>query len=224
MEERQDRRVPLSLLLSIFVASMVVGFASDIAGPTLINRHPLLQIALNPRNRWLLLASPQIAAIPFYAVGFVRLVSTDPVGYVLGYQYGDAAVAWAEKQMGDTEGIVKMIQRGFGKVAPLVILIAPSFYWCVLAGAARMRLRLFIILNIIGTIGRLIIFRLAGDAFRDELERVLDWIQRYQWWLVGMSVALVALQVFRGRQRGTLESPTDMAAEIEAEEESLRDE
>jgi membrane protein DedA with SNARE-associated domain len=224
MEQRQERRVPLSLLLSIFVASRIVGFASDIAGPTLINHHPLLQIALNPRNRWLLLASPQISAVPYYIVGFLRLVSTDPVGYVLGYQYGDAAVAWAERQMGDTEGVIKMIQRGFGKVAPLVILIAPSFYWCVLAGAARMRLRLFITLNIVGTIGRLILFRLAGDAFRDELEDVLDWIQRYQWWLVGLSVIVVALQIFRGRERGTLESPTEMAAEIEAEEETLRDE
>ena len=121
-------------------------------------------------------------------------------------------------------GIIKMIQRGFGKVAPLVILIAPSFYWCVLAGAARMRLRLFITLNIIGTIGRLILIRLAGDAFHDELKHVLDWIQRYQWWLVGLSLVLVALQVFRGRERGTLETPMEMAAEIEAEEESLRDE
>jgi membrane protein DedA with SNARE-associated domain len=224
MEQREERRVPLPLLLSIFVASMVVGFASDIAGPTLINHHPLLQIALNPRNRWLLLASPQIGAVPFYVVGFLRLVSTDPVGYVLGYQYGDAAVAWAERQMGDTEGVIKMIQRGFGRVAPLVILIAPSFYWCVLAGAARMRLRLFISLNIIGTIGRLVLFRIAGDAFRDELESVLDWIQRYQWWLVGLSLLVVALQIFRGRERGTLESPLEMAAEIEAEEESLHDE
>ena len=251
MEQREERRVPLPLLLSIFVASTAIGFVSDIAGPTLINHHPLLQIALNPRNRWLLLASPQIGAVSFYVVGFLRLVSTDPVGYILGYQYGDAAVAWAERQMGDTEGVIKMIQRGFKKVAPLVILIMPSFYWCVLAGsarmkprvfitlnvigtigrlilfrlagAARMRVRLFITLNVIGTIGRLVLFRLVGDAFRDELEHALDWIQRYQWWLVALSLVLVGVQIFRGRERGTLETPAEMAAEIEAEE-ALRDE
>src|SRR3954447_2430671 len=142
--------------------------------------HRLLQIAINPRNRRPLLGTSQLGDVSVwvdgllrrvpthshkYVLGHLRLVSTDPVGYVLGYQYGDRAVAWAEHQMGDTNGVIKMIQRGFGKVAPLVILIAPSFYWCVLAGAARMRLRLFITLNVIGTIGRLILFRLAGDAF-----------------------------------------------------------
>ena len=224
MEERVERRVPLPLLLSIFVASTIVGFASDVAGPTLINHHPLLQMALNPRNRWLLLASPQIGAVPFFIIGFVRLVLTDPIGFVIGWQYGDAAIAWAERRMGDDGGVVRTVERWFGKAAPLVIFIAPSFYWCVLAGAARMRLRLFITLNIIGTIGRLILIRLAGDAFHDELEHVLDWIQRYQWWLVGLSLVMVALQVFRGRERGTLDTPTEMAAEIEAEEGSIHDE
>src|SRR5437588_11722778 len=207
VEQREDRRVPLSWLLTIFVISTIIGFLSDIAGPTLINHHPLVQIALNPRNRWLLLASPQIGAVAFYVVGFLRLVSTDPVGFILGYQYGDAAVAWAERQMGDSEGIIKMIQRWFTKVAPLVILIAPGFYWCVLAGATRMRLRVFIAMNVIGTIGRLVLFRLAGDAFRSQLQHVLDWIQRYQWWLVALSVVVVGLQVARSRTHGTLETP-----------------
>jgi membrane protein DedA with SNARE-associated domain len=200
---------------------MVCGFIGDIAGPKLINDHPLLQIALNPRNRWLLLATPQLSAASFYTVGFLRLVSTDPIGYVLGYQYGEAAVAWAEKQMGDTTGVIKTIQRGFGKVAPLVILIMPSFYWCVLAGAARMRLRVFVTLNIVGTIGRLVLFRMAGEAFREELEDVLEFVQRYQWWLVGLSFVFVAITVMRS---GGIETPEDIAEEIEGEEESLRDE
>jgi membrane protein DedA with SNARE-associated domain len=215
MDEREPRRIPLPWLLSVFVASMVLGFVGDIAGPKLINDHPLLQIALNPRNRWLLLATPQLSAASFYVVGFLRLVSTDPIGYVLGYQYGEKAVGWAEKQMGDTGGVIKMIQRGFGKVAPLVILIMPSFYWCVLAGAARMRLRTFVTLNIIGTIGRLILFRLAGHAFRDELQDVLKFVQRYQWPLVGVSFLFVAITVWRS---GGIETPDELADDIESVE------
>jgi membrane protein DedA with SNARE-associated domain len=222
MDEREQRRIPLPWLLSVFVASMVLGFAGDIAGPRLITDHPLLQIALNPRNRWLLLATPQLSAVSFYVVGFLRLVSTDPIGYVLGYQYGDKAVDWAEKQMGDTSGVIKMIQRGFARVAPLVILIMPSFYWCVLAGAARMRLRTFITLNIIGTIGRLILFRLAGHAFRNQLQDVLSFVQRYQWPLVGVSFLVVALTVWRS---GGIETPEELAEEIESVEgDALREE
>ena len=223
MEQREPRRIPLLWLLVPYVIVVAVGYVGDIIGPKLIVDHPLLQIFINPRNRWLLLAAPQVDVVPFFIVGFFRLVLTDPIAYVLGWQYGDAAIRWAEKKMGDDVGIIKTVERWFGKAAPLVILIAPSFYWCVLAGAARMKPRVFISLNVIGTIGRLILFRMAGDAFRDELEDVLEWVQRYQWWLIAVSLVIVALQSLR-RGGGALESPAELAAELEAEEESLRDE
>jgi membrane protein DedA with SNARE-associated domain len=224
MEQREPRRIPLLWLLVPYVVVVAVGYVGDIVGPKLIVDHPLLQIFINPRNRWLLLAAPQVDAVPFFIVGFIRLVLTDPIAYVLGWQYGDAAIRWAEKKMGDDVGIIKTVERWFGKAAPLVILIAPSFYWCVLAGAARMKPRVFISLNVIGTIGRLILFRIAGDAFRDELEDVLEWVQRYQWWLIGVSLLVVGLQTVLRGGGSALESPAELAADLEAEEESLRDE
>ena len=213
MDEREPRRVPLTWLLAVVVVSTVVGYVGDIIGPRLITTHPLAQIAINPRNRWLLLATPQLGAISFFVVGFLRLVSTDPIAYVLGWQYGDRAVAWAERQMGDDNGMIRKIQGWFGKVAPLVILVMPSFYWCVLAGNARMKPRLFIALNVAGTIGRLVLFRLAGAAFRDELNDLLEVVQRYQWWLVGASFVFIAVSLLRKGE--VVESPAEMAAEIE---------
>ena len=217
MDQREDRRIPLPWLLAPVVVLSIAGYVTDILGPNLITEHPLLQMFFNPRNRYLLLAAPQVDAVPYYVVGFIRLILTDPIAYVLGWQYGDAAIRWVEQKMGDSTGLIRKIERWFGKVAPLVILIAPSFNWCVLAGAARMKPKLFIALNVTGTIGRLVLFRLASDAFEDELESVLDFIQRYQWWLVGVSFVVVAIQVARGGA-GAIESPAEMAAEIEAEE------
>jgi len=212
MDERAAR-IPLPWLLTPYVALVAVGYVADIIGPHLITTHPLLQMFLNPRNRYLLLASPHVAAVPFFIIGFVRLVLTDPIGFVIGWQYGDAAIAWAEKRMGDDGGVVRTVERWFGKAAPLVIFIAPSFYWCVLAGASRMKVRLFIALNVSGTIARLVLFRVAGDAFRDQLQSVLDWIQRYQFWLIGASLVLVALQVWRSGGRD-LETPNELAEEL----------
>jgi hypothetical protein len=68
---------------------------------------------------------------------------------------------------------------------------------------------------VIGTIGRLVLFRLAGEAFRSQLETVLGWVQRYQLWLVAFSFLLVAIQVFR---KGGVETPEELAEEIESEE------
>jgi membrane protein DedA with SNARE-associated domain len=214
MDEREPRRIPLKWLLAVVVLNTIVGYGGDIVGPSLINDHPLLQIALTARNRWLLLATPQLGAVAFYTVGFLRLVSTDPIAYLLGWQYGDKAKAWAEKQIGDENGFIRKIEGWFGKAAPLVILIMPSFYWCVLAGSSRMKPKVFITLNVIGTIGRLLLFRLAGAAFRDQLEDLLDLVQRYQWWLVGATVVFVAISLFRQGGDG-IESPSEMAAEIE---------
>lgn len=214
-EERAPRRIPLVWLLVPFVLSTIAGYVGDIVGPRLINDHPLAQIALNPRNRWLLLAAPQLDAVSFFVVGFFRLVSTDPMAFLIGWQYGDQAIAWVEKKMGDETGLVRKIERWFGKIAPLVILVAPSWNWCVLAGAARMKPQLFVALNLTGTIGRLALFWVAGDAFKDQLEDVLELIQRYQWWLVGLSVAVIALQMFRKGE--VVETPEELAAEIEGE-------
>jgi membrane protein DedA with SNARE-associated domain len=188
-------------------------------GPRLIVEHPLWMVFLNPRNRWLLLASPQLGAPEFFAVGFFRLVLTDPLFYVLGLQYGDAALRWAEKKLGPDGVMVRTVEKWFGKAAPVIVLLAPSGYVCLLAGATGMKPRVFIPLNIAGTVGRLLLFRLAGEAFRDELLDVLGWIGRNQKWLIVASLVLVALQAMRARRSGALESPTEMAEEIEAEEE-----
>lgn len=223
MEQREPRRIPLPLLLTPFVVMTVLGYVGLGFGPKLITEHPLLQMFLNPSNRYFLLASPQVAAVPFFAVGFVRLLLTDPIAYVLGRQYGDAAVSWAERTMGDEVGLIRKFERWFGKAAPLAILIAPNFYLCVLAGSARMKPRVFITLNVIGTVGRLLLIRLAGRVFKDQLDSVLHFIQRYQWWLIGVSLAVVAFQVIRAGGRKLIETPNEMAAEIEAEEETLED-
>jgi membrane protein DedA with SNARE-associated domain len=216
-EAPAPRRLPLALLLTPYVALIVAGYVGDIFGPNLINSHPLLQMFLNPRNRYLLLASPNVDVVPFFVVGFFRLVLTDPIGFVIGWQYGDAAIAWAERQTGaESSGTIKTIQRWFNKAAHLVIFIAPSFFWCILAGAARMRVRVFVALNVTGTVARLVLFRVAGDAFRDELETVLEWIQRYQLPLIGLSAVLVLVQVWRSGGRD-LETPSELAAELEGE-------
>jgi membrane protein DedA with SNARE-associated domain len=78
-----------------------------------------------------------------------------------------------------------------------------------------MKPRLFITLNVIGTIGRLVLFRVAGAAFRDELDDVLDLVQRYQWWLVGISFVFVAFSLLRKGE--VVETPAEIAAEIEPE-------
>jgi membrane protein DedA with SNARE-associated domain len=194
-----SRPWPLPLLLVPIVTAMVLAMVGDVIGPTLINEHPLWQITINPRNRWMLLAAPQVDVWEFFVVGFARLVAIDPLFYVLGVQHGDRALRWAERKLGDDGGFVRKLEGGFGKAAPGIVLVAPNGYVCLLAGAAGMRARTFLALNVVGTLGRLALFRAAGEAFRDQLFDVLEFIQRYQWWLVAASLIVVSMQARRRR-------------------------
>ncbi|MBW3574406.1 MAG: hypothetical protein KY450_05990 [Actinobacteria bacterium] len=215
------RRIPLAVLLTPIVVLTAVGAVSDVIGPGLINERPLLQMFLNPRSRYLLLASPQIDAVPFFVVGFLRLVSTDPLFYLLGVQYGEAALRWAETKLGDDGGFIRGAERFFARFGSVIILLAPSGYLCLLAGAAGMRPRRFIVLNVVGTVGRLVLFRFLGKALDDQLFAVLGFIQRYQWWLIGLSFVVVSLQSGRKRKGGTLRPPAELEAELEATERQI---
>lgn len=213
----EERRVPLALLLVPILTAMVVAMVGDVVGPSLINEHPLWQITMNPRNRWLLLAAPQVAAWAFFLVGFVRLVAIDPLFYVLGRQYGDAALRWAERRLGDEAGFIRKLEHWFTRAAPAVVLIAPNGYVCLLAGATGMRLRTFLVLNVVGTVGRLTVFSVAGAAFRDQLLDVLEFVQRYQWWLVAVSLVAVSLQARKRRATGALKPIGTLQHELENE-------
>ena len=215
------RRIPLAVLLTPIVVLTAVGAVSDVIGPGLINERPLLQMFLNPRSRYLLLASPQVDAVPFFVVGFLRLVSTDPLFYLLGVQYGEAALRWAETKLGDDGGFIRGAERFFARFGSIIILLAPSGYLCLLAGAAGMRPRRFIVLNVVGTVGRLVLFRFLGKALEDQLFAVLGFIQRYQWWLIGLSFVVVSLQSGRKRKGGTLRPPAELEAELEATERQI---
>jgi membrane protein DedA with SNARE-associated domain len=217
----ERRRVPLPWLITPIVILSVAGSVADILGPKLIVEHPQLQMFLNPRNRYMILAAATVDPVPFFLIGFLRLTLTDPIGYILGRQYGEAALKWAGEKMGDGGRFIGKVERFFGKAAPIIILVAPNLYMCILAGASGMKVRTFAALNITGTIARLVIFRIAGHAFRDELLDVVDWIGRNQKWLIVASFVIVAIQSSRSRQRGTLETPGEIEREIEAAEDEL---
>jgi membrane protein DedA with SNARE-associated domain len=199
---QRSRRL-LWVLLTPIVLLSVAGTVADAVGPALVTHHPLVQMFLNPRNRYLALASNQVGTVPFFVVGFLRLVLTDPLFYVLGVLYGDAALRWMEKKMGDET--IQTLRRWFGKAAYPIVLIAPNGYVCLLAGATGMRPAVFISLNLTGTVARLIIIRAAADVFSGPLNAVLRFLRHYQWWLTGLSVVIVTIQVWSSRRKGRSE-------------------
>jgi membrane protein DedA with SNARE-associated domain len=217
-DERRARRRKLTLLLIPIVAFSAVGTIINLFAPALINDHPLVVIFFNPINRYLILASTRVETWEFFAVAFVRLVLTDPLYFLLGRWFGDGALDWIENKTGNS-GTVPFIKKWFGRAGPAIVFLAPNAYVCLLAGAARMQLRVFISLNVVGTIGRLILIKVSGNALEPVLDPVLNFIKRYQWQLVVFSIVIFAIQSAINRKSGKsgeVESVGKMADELEA--------
>ena len=106
----------------------------------------------------------------------MRLVVSDPLFFLLGYWYGDAAVEWMERRTRTWGQMLRQIEKWFGKAAYPIVFIAPNNYICLFAGAAGMSIRAFVVLNVTGSMFRLWLVRVFGQAFEAPIDVVVDWI------------------------------------------------
>jgi membrane protein DedA with SNARE-associated domain len=185
----------LPLLLPISI-SIVAGTVANWLAPLLITRHPLLLIGLNPRLRYLVLASPRLSALPFFAVPLTRLVAIDVLSYLLGRWCGQAVLAWVERRIGRARRLMRTLQRWFTRAAPALTFAFPSGIVCLLAGSSRMRPVPFAGLTVGGILLRLVAVRILATVFRVQLAAVLRFIERNQALLLAGTLAAGALQVF----------------------------
>ena len=188
---------------------------------TLVERHPALLLSLNSTNRVLVGVTNQLDAPTYYGIGFVRLLVADPLFYLLGLFYGDAALRWIERKMGDGAASIIWFERAFKKARYPIVLIAPNNPVCLLAGATGMRVPVFLALNTVGTIGRLYLARLFGKAFTAPISAVTGFLDRYRWPILAISIGLFVLQSTlkkkQGQPPGELGSLAELKKEIEAD-------
>ncbi len=217
-DERRARRRRLTLLLIPIVFFGIAGTIINISAPALINDHPLVVIFFQPINRYLLAAANQVEPWEFFVVAFVRLVMMDPLWFLLGHWYGEGALNWIEEKTGNS-GVVPFLKKWFGRAGPVIVAVAPNAYVCLLAGASGMKVRLFITLNLAGTVVRLVLIRQTADLLEPVIDPVLRFVKEYQWPLVGLSVAIFVLQQAANKRKGKagdLRSVGSMEREIEA--------
>ena len=197
------RRRRLTLLLVPIACLVVATNVGNAFFPTLSTNHPLLLLALDARNRNVILVANQLDALPYYLVGGLRLLAADPLFYLLGYWYGEPALQWVEARSGTGGRFLRAMERFFAKAAYPLVFLAPNNYFCLFAGASRMPPPAFLVLNVGGTVARLVAIRAVGDLFDEPIDDVLDFLQRYRWPLTALTVTIVAVQVALDRRSGT---------------------
>lgn len=213
-----ERRIPLPVLVAPVVALGVLGVLGDVLWPTLAADHPLALIAVNPRTRYLVLASPYVDVVPFTVVAMLRSLVGDPFAYLLGRRYGDRLVDLVVARAGRRQGLARRLVALARRAGVVPVLLAPGGAVCALVGAAGMGPVVFMAANVGGTLVRVMLVRLAGDAFADPLSEVVEWVGRYRWPLMAaMAAAILAHRL--GNRRSTEEelSLADAVAELERE-------
>ncbi|HEY7073155.1 MAG TPA: hypothetical protein VH479_23720 [Acidimicrobiales bacterium] len=205
------------------IGLVIMSYVGDALAPTLFDTHPVLLMVLNSRTRNLVLVTNEVDPVTFYAVGLARLLVSDPLFFLLGMWYGDAAVAWMERRTRTWGQFLRQIEDWFSKAAYPIIFIAPNNYVCLFAGAAGMPLKAFFAVNIAGTVFRLWLVRTFGNVFEAPIDDLVGWIGDHRIPLLALSIALVLVSIALEARKGETEVSSlarldDELEEIDAEQ------
>lgn len=159
-----------------------------------VESHPVALIALNSTNKFLLATSVKVPLGIFLVVGTMRLLAPDPLFYAIGHLYGDRALHWARDVFPGSASFLDEVRAGDGAVHRMLgvlVFVMPNNPVCLVAGVTRYPIRRFVVLNVAGTVGRVLLMWWIGQLFRDQIESVLDVVARYQRWLLLASILAV---------------------------------
>ena len=199
-----DRPSWAPLTLAAFVGLVV---CTNIAGATwakLLESSPESLLLLSSRNRYLVLAlGADVSPVAYWLFGSLRIAVAFVVCHLIGRAYAATALSWFIKYLGVTPEALEQFDRAFAKAEWVIIpFFAGSNLIAALSGIHRTPWPRLIGLLAFGILARLALIWWLAQVFQQELEDAVGWMQRYSWWLVGISVALVLAVNVRNFRRG----------------------
>lgn len=213
---RMSERTLLTLFLVPVTILAVAGIVANALFPTLVADAPALVPALTTRADRLLLVAPLLPGEVFLSIALVRELIGDPLFYLFGRRYGDVGIRWIEQRSGPDSRWLRTVERLFRRAAYVVVAVWPINVVCLLAGATKMRPLAFFSLNITGTLVRVGLIFVIGDLLQDPIRSIVSFITDYQWYLTGVTFALVAISLVRQGRRGrrTVETVDELQHEL----------
>lgn len=187
------------LTLVAFVSLVIASNVAAAVWARWVSTNPEGLLMLSSRNRYLALTLAAGVSLPLYVViGFVRISAAFVVCHLIGRAYRNDAIEWFTKYLGVTQQSIEGFNRGFTKAEWVLIpFFAGSNIVAVLSGIHRTPPVRLAVLLVAGIAARLALMWALARTFESQLVDFLEWLQRYQWWAVGLSVAIVLLANLR---------------------------
>ena len=190
------RKAVLTLTTMLFV----IGTVGSNIGPALVDEKPRLVLLLSSRNRNLFGSVPYIDLASYISIGFVRILIAGIALCLVGRWYGTKALGWVEGNMGELPAIYKWTERAVDRAGPAILVLMPgSNIVCLLLGHRRMPPKKFVPLLMIGIAFKLAILWQGGRIFEEQIKSFLEWIEKYQWYVV---VGLFAISFLQSARKG----------------------
>lgn len=183
------------LTLVAFVGLVIMTNVASGLWARWVDTNPEGLLVLSSRNRYLALTLAAGVPVSTYVViAFLRVGAAFVVCHMIGRAYHDDAIGWFRKYLGVTHETIGTFNRGFARAEWVLIpFFAGSNIVAALSGVHRTPpVRLAVLLSI-GIAGRLALMWWLARTFEAQLVDFLEWLQRYQWWAVGISIGLVLL-------------------------------
>ena len=174
-------------ILALTTILFVIGTIGSNIGPALIDEKPILVLILSSRNRNLFGSVPYIDLFPYLIIGFTRVLVAGVALYLVGRWYGKTALGWVEGNMGELPKIYRSLERAVDKAGSVMVVLMPgSNIVCLLVGHRRMEPRRFVPLLMLGIAIKLVVLWQGGQLFKEQIKDFLNYVEKYQWWVVGL--------------------------------------
>lgn len=180
--------------------TIVLGWIGDALWASLVDRRPLALIMLNAKPRYLLLTVNELSPWVFYPFATFRLVVTKPLLWLVGAWYGPRAMRWAERRSARGGRVVRWAERHFTRLGWLIVLVTSNNVVCLLAGSAGMHLGRFLALAVVGTLVRLWLVDLLGEALERQIDQVIGWVTDHRPLVVAASLTVVVVMLLLERR------------------------
>jgi membrane protein DedA with SNARE-associated domain len=202
--EPDDRPRYGPFLLVAFVGLVVCTNIANIVYANWVNTRPEQLIMLSSRNRYLILAvGAGISPVAYAVIATARLTLAATVCHFLGRAYGDQALRWFSRFLGMTPEAVDRFEQQY-RTAEWVLIpfFVGSNIVFVLSGTVKTRWRRILPLLLIGIAGRLALLWWLAKQFESQVQSVTDFLQRWQYPIIIVSIALVVITNVANFRRG----------------------
>ncbi len=171
--------------------------------PYLAVHHPLLLVTLSADISRIVLVAGRVDPVALIVIGSLRRMFGMVSTYGFGALWGFAVVRWAGRRSPRLAALIDLIERTFSRVGLPLLLVIPSYTLCVLAGAARLSFRGFLLVVFFGQIAVTWLTVVFGESISTWTQVIIDFFAAHLWESTLVCVVLVALQQLLTRKRRT---------------------